>query len=233
MTDIIFFDLDNTICPVNMPASGKTNELLHKLDKKNIRLAVISGKPVSYLNGFARQIGLRNLIMIGENGITYQFGSDLPPKMSGTINLSEEDAAALRKLKDGFDREFHGKCWYQKNEYAFTAFPFDSGYFDEMDEFFERETANTGIFAYRHIDCFDALPYKTNKGIALEYICNLLKIKPENAAAVGDTINDYPMFEKAGISVGINLKDKSKAKVNTCTVEEALEYLLNMTGERL
>ncbi len=45
------------------------------------------------------------------------------------------------------------------------------------------------------------------KGIMLESICRSLKVQLDECAAVGDHVNDIPMFEKAGYSVAFNPKD--------------------------
>ena len=49
--------------------------------------------------------------------------------------------------------------------------------------------------------------------------------------AVGDGENDYPMFAFARHSVGISLKDKSRARVNVSSIDEALDHLLKEDTE--
>ncbi|MBO5777750.1 MAG: HAD hydrolase family protein [Clostridia bacterium] len=50
----------------------------------------------------------------------------------------------------------------------------------------------------------------------------------EDFIAVGDGVNDYPMFDFAGLSIGINLKDTSKATINFDHINKALKYLLTL-----
>lgn len=52
-------------------------------------------------------------------------------------------------------------------------------------------------------------------------------IPPENITAVGDGVNDYPMFRYAGFSIGIGVKEPDKVDINLSTLTEALEYLLS------
>jgi phosphoserine phosphatase len=53
-----------------------------------------------------------------------------------------------------------------------------------------------------------------------------LGLEREDFVAVGDGINDYPMFEYAGLSLGVNVKDESKVDLNFDKVDSAIEYLL-------
>ena len=53
----------------------------------------------------------------------------------------------------------------------------------------------------------------------------MLGVKAEEMIAVGDGINDYPMFEFAGISLGIGVKEEDKVDKNFVSITEALEYI--------
>ena len=80
---------------------------------------------------------------------------------------------------------------------------------------------------YNQIDCFDILPKDVNKYAGLAYLSQIIGISKEEFVAVGDSLNDYPMFDFSKTSIGINLKDKSKALYNFNTINEALKFLLN------
>ena len=47
-------------------------------------------------------------------------------------------------------------------------------------------------------------------------------------AAIGDGSNDYPMFDFAGLALGVNVKDKSKVDIDFPTAGEAITYLINI-----
>ncbi len=226
MLKLAFFDLDGTLAPVGRPVPARSAALLRKLARSGVRIAVCSGKPASYLNGFARQLGIKDIILCGENGLTYQFGVDLPPAHSGTFGANSADLSALARVSAEFKNEFGDECWYQPNEYAFTPFPRDVHGFDRMRAFLQDALAGTGLVCYEHPDCFDILPRSAGKGGALRAVCGMLGIDIRDTAAVGDHINDYSMFDVAGISVGISLADKTRARFNVRTLEKALELLL-------
>ena len=55
----------------------------------------------------------------------------------------------------------------------------------------------------------------TDKGAALQCVCEHLGVAPEDAMAVGDTAQDVPMFEAAGIGVAMgNAPDDVKQKAD-------------------
>lgn len=225
MIKLIFFDLDNTLAPVGMPVPERCVRALRRISRAGVRIAVCSGKPRAYLNGFARQLGVADIVLCGENGLTYQLGVDLPPREYGSIGLGPEEIATLARVSMEFRAEFGGRCWYQPNECAFTPFPKDASDFPVMRAFLENALKDTGLALYEHPDCFDILPRGADKGRALLYVCVMLGIHPADAAAVGDHINDYPMFDAAGLSVGVALDDKTRADVNVRTLGQALDYL--------
>jgi hydroxymethylpyrimidine pyrophosphatase-like HAD family hydrolase len=114
MIKIVFFDLDNTLAPVGKPTLEEDVVMLKKLASSGVKIAVCSGKPVSYLNGYARQIGIEDIIMIGENGVTYQFGLDLPPKISGEISYPEETRKNLKHIKKSLKNFFRVNAGIRK-----------------------------------------------------------------------------------------------------------------------
>ena len=60
---IYVFDLDDTLAQVGKQAENATVE---KLKQLNGKIAVCSGKPVYYLCGFMRQLGIYDAVLIGE-----------------------------------------------------------------------------------------------------------------------------------------------------------------------
>lgn len=74
-----------------------------------------------------------------------------------------------------------------------------------------------------------------NKGIALEHLCSLLHLEAEQVAAVGDSLNDICMMEKAGMKIAVeNAREEMKAvcdfitKSHTCDgVAYAINKLIN------
>ncbi len=223
----IVFDLDKTLCELSEGISLQNIELLKKLEEKGNFICICSGKPTFYLCGMFRQVGLNNPILIGENGGVIQFGIDLPPHVYHLTTNKVDTVYKLKQLRLELEENFKDVLWYQPNEIALTAFPKDEKYFDIVKEYIDSKHIEN-IIIYRHVDSLDIVPIDVNKYNGLSYLANLLKLTNKDFIAVGDGVNDYPMFDFASISLGINLKDSSKVTKNFNSIDEALAYLMEI-----
>ena len=223
----IVFDLDSTLCAIGKEILPETIEMLKALEDKGNRICISSGKPTYYLVGMFRQVGLKNPIFICENGGVIQFGVDLPPREYHVTTKLKSVVSRLKELRSQMEERFGDNIWYQPNEIELTAFPRDERLFDEIEQFILSKAVED-IIVYRQIDCFDIIPKDVSKRGGLERLGNLLGLENEDFIAVGDGVNDYPMFDFAGLSIGINLKDTSKATINFDHINKALKYLLTL-----
>ena len=228
MYKLIVFDLDGTLAPVGKGTTAENLKLLYKLEDKGYRIAICSGKPTYYLCGYARQLGLRAPILVGENGAVIQFGVDLPPRDYYVLPYEKSAKRAIKNMREAIDEEYPD-MWYQPNEVMLTPFPFREEQFDWIQEYIDNhESELSGLDIYRHFDCFDIVPKGISKKEGLRYLSQLLSVPAEETIAVGDGVNDYPMFEYAGLSLGIGLKDAEKVNHNFKDISEALMYLLDL-----
>lgn len=225
MYKLVIFDLDETLAPTGYGISPENLEILKKISSKT-QVAVASGKPVYYLCGFMRQVGIRDCIFIGENGSTFQFGVDLPPQVHGFHPLAENAREALAILKSEITAAVPG-IWYQPNEVAVTPFPKKQEEFDIIDACLEKNRELTEfVTIYKHFDSYDILPKGINKSTGAENLGRRINILPEETIAVGDGVNDYPMFEYAGLSVGVNVENPEKVDNSFDNISDALNYVL-------
>lgn len=228
MIKLIVFDLDNTLAALGKGILPGDLALLRRLEEKGIRIAICSGKPTYYLCGFMRQVELKEPILVGENGAVIQFGVDLPPRGYHVLPYSEDAKASIRFLRERLEKDVPG-LWYQPNETGLTPFP-------ASEEEFRRVAAciaeNQGMLkdvtVYRHVDSFDITPNGITKYDGLARLRQLTGILPEETVAVGDGINDYPMFDYAGLAVGVHVADPAKVHRDFPTATQALEYLLGL-----
>lgn len=204
MHKLLVFDLDGTLA---MPAKGMTDpdvQKLLELEKSGYIIAICSGKTSYYLCGFARQLGLKNPILLGENGGTIQFGIDLPPKKYVEYPRSEKAKEQIRRMKDLIDKKFPGKIWYQPNLIGISPFPADEETFSALQELINQNSKHLSeLLIYRHWDCFDLIPKNVNKKNGLIYLSEISGIEASDMIAIGDGVNDVPMFEYADISIGV------------------------------
>lgn len=225
MIKLIVFDLDNTLAPVGKGIIPETIEKLKEIEKTGIRIAICSGKPTFYTCGLMRQIELENPIFVGENGAVIQFGVDLPPRRYEVQTYSKEAKETIRFLR-GKIEEFLPHVWFQPNEVGLTPFLTKQEEFDVINKILEdyKEQVND-VIVYEQFDCFDITPNGITKKSGIEKLANMLGVLPEEMIAVGDGINDYPMFEFAGTALGVNVKEPDKVDKNFTSILEALEYI--------
>ena len=228
MMKLIVFDLDGTLAALGKGIEPKSLEQLKALEDAGARIAICSGKPTYYLCGFMRQVGLKAPILVGENGAVIQMGVDLPPREYHVAPYSEAAKRSSRLLREAFERAVEG-MWYQPNEVGLTPFPRNDAEFAAVQgciDALRDELAD--VIVYRHCDSFDITPEGITKKSGLERLGALLGISALETVAVGDGVNDYPMFEYAGHAVGVNVKDAQKVDVNFPEIGEALTYLLSL-----
>ncbi|MCR5731826.1 MAG: Cof-type HAD-IIB family hydrolase [Sphaerochaetaceae bacterium] len=234
MIKLAAFDLDDTLAKIGKGISHADLSILGEIEKEGVQVAVVSGKPAFYLCGFMRQVEIENPILIGENGGVIEFGVDVPPARFYTLDYSEEARLAIEKFKREFSKAIPS-LWYQPNHIGLTPFPAKPEEFDIIQSIVDRNSQLLEyVDVYRHVDSFDITPKGINKYKGLEKLTEILGITREETVAVGNGVNDYPMFDFAGLSIGINIPDKTRAKHNVASSYGALSYLINLIrAERL
>lgn len=230
MPKVVVFDLDGTIAKVGQPTSHSVQVLLKKLQKV-ARIVICSGKPIYYLCGFCRQLGLVQPIMVGENGAEVCFGYDLPPTIHTQVNLSSDVAIRLVTLRERISSELGDRVWFQPNNVAVTPFPRDNQAFARLDQFVEHNAhLLEGIIAYRQSDCYDFSPAGVDKRVGVDKVLEILGKSRDELYVVGDGVNDYCMLDMTDHSFGISLSDPSHANYNFKSIKSAIQTILTMIG---
>ena len=172
-----------------------------------------------------RQVELHDPILIGEYGAVIQFGVDLPPRRYEVQTYSKEAKDTIHFLREKIE-EFLPHVWFQPNEVGLTPFLTRQEEFDVINKILEdyKDQVND-VIVYEQFDCFDITPNGITKKSGIEKLAKMLDILPEEMIAVGDGINDYPMFEFAGTALGVNVKEAEKVDKNFGSIVEALEYI--------
>lgn len=223
---LIVFDLDGTLAPVGCPISPETIRGLRELEGRGIRIALCSGKPVYYLCGVMRQVGLKHPILLGENGASMQVGIDLPPREHYILPYSEAARQSIRLIHAELERRMP-KLWYQPNQVGLTPFFSTQAENEAIGQCLADLSGQiSDVDIYPQWDCYDVTPKGISKAVGIRTLGEYLGIAPADMAAVGDGINDYPMFEAAGFSIGIRLKNPEAVSLNVDSIDEAMAWLL-------
>lgn len=230
MFKLIVFDLDGTLAALGRGIAPQDVATLRRLEEAGARIAICSGKPTYYLCGLMRQVELRAPVLVGENGAVIQFGVDLPPRAYHVAPYSAAAKRSIRLLADELEKEVPG-MWYQPNEVGLTPFPRDEQEFSAVQRVIDRLSPQLeDVIVYRHCDSFDITPDGITKKSGLARLGVLIGVTAEETIAVGDGVNDYPMFEYAGLSVGVNVKDPERVDRNFVSIGDALAFLLEKIG---
>lgn len=223
---MLVFDLDGTLAPIGKGMETNDMLALRELENCGYRIAICSGKPTFYLCGFLRQIGLQEPILVGENGAVIRYGVELPPKQFYVCPHSEKAAEQLRRMKERIIAACGKRVWFQPNEVELTPFPQDAEAFELIQGLIDAHPEELDeLIVYRQVDCFDFIPKNINKASGLAYLAELEGLTREAFVAVGDGINDVPMFEFAGVSIGIGGKLKYHTTHSFAEIKDALKML--------
>jgi len=227
MHKLIVFDLDGTLAPIGKGMLDEDIVKLRELEAAGYRIAICSGKPTFYLCGFMRQIGLQEPILVGENGAVIQYGVELPPERFYICPHSERAAEQLHRMKERITAVCGDRVWFQPNEVELTPFPRDAEAFELIQGLVDEHPEDVDeLLVYRQVDCFDFIPRNMNKARGLAYLAELEGLTRADFVAVGDGINDVPMFEFADVSVGIGGKLEYETTYLFERMGDALEFLL-------
>lgn len=230
MIKLIAFDLDDTLAELGEGIARENLKKLSALEERGIRIALCSGKPVEYLCGFMRQAGLARPVLVGENGAVIQIGVDLPPREFYVQEYSVEARQCILELREKITEALPA-IWYQPNLVGLTPFPVGEEEFRIVQEILSGyEPERRGLAVYRHVDSFDIVPGEIDKKRGMELLGRVLSVTPDEVIAVGNAENDYPMFEYAGLAVGVHVPDRARVDFNFPTPEAALDFLLTYTA---
>ena len=231
MKKLIVFDLDNTLAEHGKGIAASDIEKLKQFEENGIKIAICSGKPVHYLSGFMRQVGLKKPILLGETGAVLQVGVELPPKELHILPYSNKIKEVLAFIKAEIDAKLPD-IWYQPNMVGVSPFPKCEDEFAIIDQLLrENKDKLQDVQVYRHPDCFDIIPTGIDKKAGVQFLAQQLSFTTEEIVAVGDGVNDYPMFEYAGLALGVKVKDETKVDQNFGGITEVLDYLSTMNEE--
>lgn len=222
------FDLDNTLAGLGKPAEDSTVSLLRKLEKRG-HIVISSGKPLYYLCGFARQLGLGHPILMGENGALIQFGVDLPPKVVLRTDYPKGADKEIESLRQRIVSLFPD-IWFQPNEVCLTPFPTREREWEAIGSM-AKELKESELDVFRHNDSFDFIPKGIDKGKGCRILAEYLGLGKEQIYGFGDARNDIPLLESCGHSYAVSEALRPYAEHYIKSIDEALENLLSKLSE--
>jgi hydroxymethylpyrimidine pyrophosphatase-like HAD family hydrolase len=223
---LLALDLDGTLAAINTRVSDETIKLLNSIHEKGIAIAILSGKPTAYLTGLARQIGIKEIILSGENGAEVQFGLSYPPKYSYCL---VENKANYQALLDTLIDKYKEHIWIQPNRFNLSVFA-EQKILQEINLLFnEYSKDKNNIISYFHADCVELVDKSISKGNALNFIIHQLNIEPSAVCAIGDGDNDIELLQQSTIRLSINKPLNVDNLQIFKSIDLALTYLMDVT----
>ena len=226
MERLVVFDLDGTLAEIGRAVKAENVDKLKEIEKY-AHVAICSGKPIYYLCGLTRQLGLKKPIHIGENGAVICFGYDLPPSRYERVKVDKRTKNTLDRLREDIEEKLGDGVWFQPNEVALTPFPRGEKEWKILDEIVQDYSeALQGVNVYRQCDCYDFSPCDIDKALGVKKVMTYLGVSKDGLFVVGDGNNDVSMLSLTENSYGIDMQDKSVSKINCQIVDEALDSIL-------
>lgn len=234
MGKLIAFDLDHTLSDPDKSIEDAVVRELKELENNNVKIAILSGKPSMYVAGVARQLGLKEPIISGENGAFIYYTAIFPPKKYYPLSIENNKLVKLRELHTLILNKFGSNVWIQPNFINFSAFPLNLDIKEDlisfMKDYYDNTITDPSFHFYVHPDnSIEIVPSGINKGIALQKIMEIENIPRESTIAVGNSANDLPMLEEAGTSIGIGY---SEATYSFDTILDAIQFIKDLISKK-
>jgi len=222
---LVALDVDGTLAEPSKPVEKEIVEKVQNLEDLGVRIVLASGKSTSYLLGLARGMGIKNPILIGENGCVI-----FDPVEIREIKLAERPME-ISTIESEVVSQFADLIWLQPTQVALTIFPKVKKALPELISCLRESVKpfSEKVVMLEHEDAIDILPSGIDKGKALAKINKLYGVKRENVIVVGDSSNDIPMFREAMsfLIVGNKIGYCEGAK-RFPTIKEALDFVKDL-----
>jgi phosphoglycolate phosphatase (TIGR01487 family) len=183
-------DIDGTLTDMSRHISTDAVIAIRKLP---IPVVLATGNVICFVRAASKLIGASDA-MIGENGGVVQAGYDSKPVVLADIEECRRAAAVLQKHFPGLEQL---DARYRMSELAFRR---------TIDVDKARAVLDKAYPGLEIVDTKFALHLKhksVNKGTGLVEVARALGLMPEEFAALGDSENDLPMFEAAGMGIAV------------------------------
>jgi phosphoglycolate phosphatase (TIGR01487 family) len=217
---LIVMDYDNVVIKPRKRVPKVTQKIFKKIRRKKIILCICSGRGYVDLERISKNIGLTKYF-IGEVGAVIKFKDKY-------ICLKKKESQKIRKVLRGIVNADGRK----------VAVKVEKKDFEKAQKILKDNRLDVSF--QKNVSEADIVPAGIDKGVGLRYLIKKLGIKKNQVMAIGDFLNDLPMFREAGISVAVaNSHPKVKREADLITnrtyglgVYETLSNLINIKPKK-
>lgn len=233
MYRLIATDVDGVVKPYYDPVPSELSDLLAKISEK-IKIAFLSGRQISWLDGLVNGMGIRleRTILIGEEGAVIWF----PDEYKLVYSLNEEYLQRFIRARDSIKRKisdlFGDQVFIPATHVILTIAAGNK--FHEADklikEIIKTENYNDLINLTYHKmhNVIQVFPRGIDKYVALRIVLGKLNLDEKDVIALGDGLNDIPILRKAGFSIAIGSNEEviKSSKVHFDDGLTAFKYIV-------
>ncbi|MDR1794819.1 MAG: Cof-type HAD-IIB family hydrolase [Erysipelotrichaceae bacterium] len=254
--EAVFFDLDGTLFEnKNQVVPPSALECLYQLKEKGIKIIICSSRAPEEMEHFPREVyDLFDLVVQSGGTIILEKGEVLRKipfvhsQIKQVIAYCDQHEIVCRYSTPSQGGYFSK---YKRDDvdgifaYLYHTMPGQKPYEDEeVTGFYAYQTdddtkaalaaliPDANIINLRRV--LEFTPKGVNKGSAMAWCCEYLKVDPNHTMAFGDGYNDIPLFEKAALSVAVgNAREevqKAADFVSKRNDEDGIRYALKHFG---
>ncbi|RUS45044.1 Cof-type HAD-IIB family hydrolase [Cohnella sp. AR92] len=249
---IAFFDIDGTLVDEEKQIPADAIEAIRRLKEKGIEPVIATGRAPYFFRNLAEQIGIESYVSLNGAYVKYK-GREMhqqliPPEVLEKLvalakkNKHElvfegkdayfstspehpsvyEAIASLKVEHPGADADF----WKKEGIYQ-VFLHCESG----EEHLYPQELPELRFVRW-HAKAMDVLPNDGSKAAGIQSLLDQLGIKPEEAIAFGDGLNDKEMLQLVGLGIAMGnsheellpYADYVTANVDDGGVKKGLEY---------
>lgn len=251
---LLALDLDGTTISTDLKISEKNRLAIEKVIAGGTIVAIITGKMFSASLPIAYQVSGVNYLFASNGANIYNL---LSKEELASYPLEQRDVFEIVNLISHYDLDFR---LYTKNAMfslkespliqeirdSYPDLPVYIGKIPQDETYYKFYTRGSKEallnfseelkrfpVQYHASDVFnlEITSEKANKGEALRFLKDVLKVDTSEVVAIGNHDNDIPMFQEAGYTIAVaNAPDYVKTQANQVTkdcIEDGVAYALN------
>lgn len=220
---IVFFDIDGTLLDEEKRVPPDAAEAVRRLKASGVEPVIATGRAPYFIKPVAEELGIDSWVSLNGGYVVYQ-GKELHHL---TIDKSELEKLVELAGRNGHALVFEGKEWYyadrEGDPFAFEAVESLKVKHPGVDaDFWKKESVYQAFlhcesheeqiyldslpalrFIRWHSKAMDVLPRNGSKAAGIAALLDVLGLKPEEAVAFGDGLNDKEMLEFAGLGIAM------------------------------
>ena len=238
MRKLIFFDVDGTIATKKngknvVPQSAK--DTIKKLQENGHLCFINTGRAFSEIDTYLKELNMDGFVCGCGTYISYKekilFSTTIPFEIGNNL-LKDFEKYNLEWLLEGKEtiycstkpyithighfkdeqKTLYPDAYNEVNPQNTSDLTFDKfciGIHENSDfESFRKKYSNIITFIDRGNNFYETVPNGYSKATGIEFLMKYFNIEQKDTIAIGDSTNDLPMLEFAGLSIAMKNSDK-------------------------